>query len=222
MFPSGPIKDHEHKRFFMLYGAMRTGTQWLSGVLKKNVAGKVNVSHEGWRADKFAKIDDQWRNGKAELYFSVGQGGYDVWRYVQRTYRPVTAFLWRDPMDHARSILHHKSSADRSRLPFLTRMFLTFAAYEAVLAACEDDDTEVSHWHLSQYGNEAGFKVMCAELDIPLKKKLVLPQPSNRTAKRGSNTLKGIEDAVRDIYAMFPLCLDARAEALERARDAAA
>ena len=218
MFPPSkqPIKHREHKKFFMIYGAMRSGTQWLAHALRDNIdAEYVNVTHEGWRPDRIPRVDKLWRDGPPGAYVSVGQGGYAAWRFIQKTYKPTTAFLWREELAHARSILSHRTS-EKTGIPFLCRLFLTFAAYEAVLAACAQDKTPHTHWHLDQYTLPVGLRKMCATIKLPLKNKLVLPPPINNTPADGARSITGTEDCVEGIYAMFPRCRAARRSAALR------
>jgi hypothetical protein len=197
----------------MIYGGMRCATRWLNKMLNANVAGHARFQHEGWHPNKFEGIDGEWRRGRAGIYGSVGMSGFEYWLYIMRTYKPQVAFLWRDPISHARSILCHKPASDTSRGPFASNFYKLFSIYEAVLANVEAAGVEAKHWHLKHYTTKEGFVELCDSLGLPLKPEIEMIGKFNSTRPENRRPLSPHEDCVRDIIEMFPRCKAGRAEA---------
>ena len=95
-------------------------------------------------------------------------------------------------------------------------MFLTFAVYEAVLTAAEDDELEYEHWALEHFTTPAGFEVFCDELGLPIRRPLLMVDKFNSTSPQAKRPLGEYHDLVVDTLTMFPRVIEAQREALER------
>lgn len=208
------------KQFVMLYGGMRTATRWLARMLNKNVTAKwVKFSHEGWHPNRFNEIDKRWRCGQPGIYGSVGQSGYDHWLYILREFKPKVAFIWREPVSQALSILCHNPK-DRRYLPFTWRMYMWFAMYEGVLAATEAASVKANNWHMSHYTTESGFRALCESLDLPVQQNLLMVPKFNSTLPVNRRPIGEFHDYLNNLIEMFPRCKAAREEAEARMRAA--
>jgi len=135
-----------------------------------------------------------------------------------RELKPKLAFLWREPVSHAKSILCHKSRASREKRngPFESNFYKLFAIYEALLAYVDDHGLESTHWHLEHYTTKDGFVDLCDALGIPLKREIAMIGKFNSTRPENKRPLSPYDDYVRDIIEMFPRCKAARAQALAK------
>lgn len=184
------------KETFVLTGAGRAGTFWLTQQLNKHT--NAVVGHDEFMPRNFVSSAKRWRESDGPIGTASGVARYCL-PFLWKEFKPKIAFLWREPLSLVRSHVELQLRtnlllADEECQPkilelgdplgrFIARTaHVLFGDLEVSLALCRRLEIPVVHWDMKDYTSKEGFTGLAAWLGLRCDSE-ALDGPTNALAE---------------------------------------